>query len=110
MRTIGLWLLTFALTTSSAIPAALAPSLTSKGDAARSAIYLPLLAGRGPSRALPHQQNLRELSQQTETPAQGSIGRVSRASSRRMSHSAGHNFPFAAVASPPLALLCRLRI
>ena len=46
MKTLGIWLLALLLAVTCALPAAIAPSATAKGDAARVAFNLPLHGGR----------------------------------------------------------------
>ena len=110
VKILGVWLLTLVLAATSALPNAIAPSGTTKGDAARAVFNLPLRNGRRPSRALPFEENLRLLSLQEESAPSGSFGRVSDARLRRMSRFSTRAFPFATVSSLPLARLCRLRI
>ena len=53
MKAVGIWLLALLLAVTCALPAAIAPSATTKGDAARVAFNVPLHGGRRASRALP---------------------------------------------------------
>ena len=110
MKALGTWLLALLLAVTCALPAAIAPSATTKGDTARAVFNLPLRSSRRPSRALPFEENLRSLSLQEESAPPGSFGRVSDARLRRISRFSVSGFPLATVASFPLARLCRLRI
>ena len=67
MKAVGIWLLALLLAVTCVLPAAIAPSATTKGDAARAVFNLPLRNGRRPSRALPFEENLRLLSLQEES-------------------------------------------
>jgi hypothetical protein len=110
MKAVGIWLLALLLAVTCALPAAIAPSGTTKGDTARAAFNLPLRSSRRPSRALPVEENLRSFSLQEDSAPPGSFGRVSDAGLRRVSHFSVSIFPLATVTSFPLARLCRLRI
>ena len=110
MKALCTWLLTLLLAVTCALPAAIAPTATTKGDAARAVFNLPLRSSRRPSRALPFEENLRSLSLQEESAPPGSFGKVSDARLRRISRFSASGFPVATVASFPLARLCRLRI
>ena len=110
MKTLGIWLLALLIAVTCALPAAIAPSATTKGDAARAVFNLPLRSSRRPSRALPFEENLRSLSLQEESAPPGSFGRVSDPRLPRVSHFSVIIFPLATVTSFSLARLCRLRI
>lgn len=110
VKTLGIWLLALLLAVTCAIPNAIAPSGTTKGDAARAAFNLPLRTGRRPSRALPFEENLRSLSLQEESAPRGSFGRVLNARLRRISPSSSRAFLSATETSFPPSRLCRLRI
>ena len=110
MKAVGIWLLALLLAVTCALPAAIAPSATTKGDAARVAFNVPLHGGRRASRALPIDENLRSFSTREEPAPRGSFGRISEARSRQMSSLSARVFPYATVTSFPLKLLCRLRI
>ena len=110
MKAVGIWLLALLLAVTCALPAAIAPSATTKGDAARVVFNVPLHGGRRASRALPFDENLRSLSPQEESAPPDSFGRMSDAGSRRVSHFSASIFPSAIVTSFPLSRLCRLRI
>jgi|SRR5271163_548644 hypothetical protein len=110
VKTLGTWLLTLLLAVTCALPAAIAPSGTTKGDATRAAFNLPLRSSRRPSRALPFEENLRSLSLQGESAPSRSFERVSDARHPGISRLSLNIFPLATVTCVPLALLCRLRI
>ena len=102
MKAVGIWLLALLLAVTCALPAAIAPSATTKGDAARVAFNLPLHSTRRASRALPIEENLRSLSPQEEPAPRGSFERVSDTRSRLMSSLSARVFPYATVTSFPL--------
>jgi hypothetical protein len=104
------WLLTLLLAVTCALPAAIAPTATTKSDAARAVFNLPMRSSRRPSRALPFEENLRSLSLQEESAPPGSFGRLSDAQSRRISRFSVRTFSVALLSSLPLARLSRLRI
>ncbi len=110
VKALGTRLLTLLLAVTCALPVAIAPSGTTKGDRGAAAFNLPLRSSRRPSRALPFEENLRSLSLQQESAPTGSFCRVSDASLRRVSDFSVSIFPLATVASLPIARLCRLRI
>jgi hypothetical protein len=110
MKALGTWLLTLLLAITCALPAAIAPSGTAKGDAARAVFNLPLRSSRRPSRALPFEENLRSLSLQEDSAPRGSFGRAFDPRLRRISRFSVSVFPLATVSCVPLARLCRLRI
>ena len=110
MKPLCTWLLGLLLAVTCALPAAIAPSAPTKGDAARAVFNLPLRSSRRPSRALPFEENLRPLSLQEESAPPESFGKVSDARLRCSSRFSLSGIPTATVASFPLARLCRLRI
>jgi len=110
VKALGIWLLTLLLAVTCALPTALAPSATTKGDAARAVFNLPLRSSRRPSRALPFDENLRSISLREESAPPGSFGRVSNARLRRVYHFSLSIFSSSTVTAFPLARLCRLRI
>jgi|SRR5271156_4653008 len=107
VKTLGVWLLMLLLSTTSAIPNAIAPSGTAKRDAARAAFNLPLRSSRRSSRALPFEENLSSISLQEKSAPRTSLGRVSDV---RVSRFSAPVSDFSAAASHPLGHLCRLRI
>jgi hypothetical protein len=110
VKALGIWLVTLLLAATCALPAAIAPSGTTKGDNARAVLNLPLHNGRRQSRALPFEENLRSLSLQEDSAPRGPFGTAFDARLRRMSRFSVRIFSVATVGSLPLALLCRLRI
>jgi hypothetical protein len=110
VKTVGIWLLTSLLAVTCALPGAIAPSGTTKGDSARAVFNLPLRNARRQSRALPFEENLRSLSLQEDSAPRASFGRVIDARLRRLSRFSVRIFSFATLTSLPLARLCRLRI
>ena len=110
MKTVGKLLVASLLAVTCALPAAIAPSGTTKGDSARAVFNLPLRSSRRPSRALPFEENLRSLSVQQDSALRGSLGRAFDPRLQRLSRLPVRIFSFATLTSFPLARLCRLRI